>query len=87
MFQWSSDSKFLDFGPLVWKSGEEFSYTWEGKTSTEVITLTKTGLSGVTKGESITCPFTCTIGKTFMVVEETLAGNPIPKMTYIYVRI
>jgi len=86
-FQWSSDSKFLDFGPLVWKSGEEFTYMWEGKPATEVITLTKKGLVGVTKGESITSPFTSTMGKTFLVVEETLAGNPIPKMTYIYARI
>jgi len=87
MFQWTTDSKLLDFGPLVWKAGEEFTYTWNGKICTEVITLTKKGLAGVTKGEDITSPFTSIMGKTFMIVEETLAGNPIAKMTYIYTRL
>ena len=45
------------------------------------------GLAGVTKGEDITSPFTSIMGKTFMIVEETLAGNPIAKMTYIYTRL
>lgn len=86
LFQWSSDSKLMDFGPLVWKAGEEFTYTWNGQLCTEVINLTKKGLAGVTKGENITSPFTSVMGKTFLVVVETLAGNPIPKMTYVYAR-
>ena len=87
MFKWQSDSKILGVAPIIWKSGEEFTFTWEGQITSEVITLTRKGLSVVTVGDNIISPFTVTFGKTFAVVEKTLVGNPIPKMKFIYVRI
>jgi hypothetical protein len=87
MFQWSTDSKMMDFGPLVWKSGEEFSYTWQGSVCVQVMTPTKEGMEGGTKMGDVVSVFKSTVGKTFIVTEETLVASPGAKMVYISSRV
>eukprot|EP00088_Acartia_fossae_P042452 TRINITY_DN4458_c0_g1_i1.p1 TRINITY_DN4458_c0_g1~~TRINITY_DN4458_c0_g1_i1.p1 ORF type:complete len:437 (+),score=145.32 TRINITY_DN4458_c0_g1_i1:174-1313(+) len=82
--QWDTDGIYkADCGPIIYRSGEEFSYTMQGKHVTEVVCMTKEGMVGSSKIDNMVNNFKAKIGKTFMVMETCVEGRPDTKATVI----
>jgi len=72
---------------MIFKSGEEFSFSVGGFTVHQVFTLTRTGNVSAMKvlGKNVIAK--AIVGKTFKVLEETIEGEPDTKATFIMARL
>eukprot|EP00088_Acartia_fossae_P052150 TRINITY_DN5876_c0_g1_i2.p2 TRINITY_DN5876_c0_g1~~TRINITY_DN5876_c0_g1_i2.p2 ORF type:complete len:478 (-),score=188.04 TRINITY_DN5876_c0_g1_i2:196-1629(-) len=86
-FEWTTGSQAFPTPPVVFKSGEEFSYSTGGYTVSEVLVHTASGFSGASKTNGVTTVMENKVGKNFGVIESMIEGKPHTKSTVIMMRI
>jgi len=87
VWEFKSDSKVMKMEDMVFKFGEEWTYSCGGKVITEIAHLTKDGYTGCYKMGDKTATYKGKFGKQFMTLEQEIVGRPDTRSYMILARV